>query len=135
MLAPFRGGDLDPHYLSYLDCFNRKQFFEAHEVLEDLWLADRHGPNGAFYKGLIQLAGGFVHLQKRRPGPALALLRLARQNLSPYAPVHERLNLLQTFQAIDDWQQKLLAAPEAALADVHHSTPALKLNGANRTNA
>ena len=69
----FQGQDLDAHYLGYFACFNRQLFFEAHEVLEQIWLPQRHGPNGAFYKGLIQLAGAFVHLQKNRSGPAAAL--------------------------------------------------------------
>ena len=64
MVAQHHGRKLDPHYLGYFDCFNRRQFYEAHEVLENLWLNDKHGPNGPFYKGLIQLAGAFVHLQR-----------------------------------------------------------------------
>ena len=70
-----QGHDLNAHYLGYFVCFNRGLFYEAHEVLEELWLADRHGPNGSFYKGLIQLAGAFVHLQKGRGGPAAALFK------------------------------------------------------------
>ena len=59
-----QGQVLDAHYLGYFACFNRGWFYEAHDVLEELWLANRTGPNYAFYKGLIQLAGAFVHLQK-----------------------------------------------------------------------
>src|SRR4029079_18573679 len=83
---------VDAHYLGYFECFNRQLFFEAHEVLEELWLADRHGANGNFYKGLIQLAGAFVHLQKERPGPATALFKLAQANLQQYPAVHEQLD-------------------------------------------
>jgi predicted metal-dependent hydrolase len=45
------GQELDAHYAGYFDCFNRQLFYEAHEVLEELWLKDKYGPNGAFYKG------------------------------------------------------------------------------------
>src|ERR1035441_10730308 len=83
----------DPGYLSYFECFNRQRFFEAHEVLEALWLPQRQGPNGLFYKGLIQLAGAFVHWQKNRPGPAEALLGLARANLRKYPAIHQGLNV------------------------------------------
>jgi hypothetical protein len=93
LIGNCRKDGIDPHYLGYFECFNRGQFFEAHEVLEELWLADRHGPNGAFYKGLIQLAGAFVHLQKDRPRPAAALFKLARANLEKYPSTHERLDL------------------------------------------
>ena len=48
MIESFRGQDLDAHYVGYFDCFNRQLFYEAHDVLEDLWLPDRHGSNGNF---------------------------------------------------------------------------------------
>jgi predicted metal-dependent hydrolase len=91
LVEPFAGRDFDAHYLSYFDCFNRQLFFEAHEVLEALWLPQRHGPDGNFYKGLIQLAGAFVHLQKERPGPAVALFKLAEKNLAAYPEHHHGL--------------------------------------------
>ena len=60
MIESLQGRELDARYLGYFECFNRQLFYEAHDVLEDLWLPDRSGPNGNFYKGLIQLAGAFV---------------------------------------------------------------------------
>ena len=72
-----RGGD--PRYLEFFDCFNRQLFYEAHDKLEPLWLTMRQSADGDFFKGLIQLAGAFVHVQKGRPQPARALLRRARQ--------------------------------------------------------
>lgn len=102
-IAAFQGGGLDAHYLGYFDCFNQQQFYEAHDVLEELWLADRHGPNGNFYKGLIQLAGAFVHLQKDRLRPAAALFKLARANLSQYPPVQEQLDLTMVLTLIEQW--------------------------------
>jgi len=103
----FAGGDLDPHYAGYFDCFNRQQFYEAHDVLEELWLQDRKGATGDFYKGLIQLAGAFVHLQKHRPQPAIALLNLAETNLSRYAPRCERLDVTQTCELIANWRTRI----------------------------
>lgn len=108
-IASFVGRDLDAHYLGYFDCFNRQLFYEAHDVLEELWLADRRGPNGAFYKGLIQLAGAFVHLQKQRLRPAAALFQLARANLEKYPGRHERLEVDRVVALIDSWQAELRA--------------------------
>src|SRR5216117_3678649 len=93
LIASCEGRELDAHYLGYFACFNRGLFYEAHDVLEELWLADRKGPNGAFYKGLIQLAGAFVHLQKGRLRPAAALFKLAHANLQRYPDGHERLDV------------------------------------------
>jgi predicted metal-dependent hydrolase len=104
-----RGQALPAHYLGYFECFHRQWFYEAHDVLEELWLADRRGPNSAFYKGLIQLAGAFVHLQKGRLKPAAALLRLARSNLEPYPARHEQLDVAQTLVLVEEWLAKLEA--------------------------
>jgi predicted metal-dependent hydrolase len=110
MIESFRGHELDAHYLGYFDCFNRQLFYEAHDVLEDLWLADKHGANGNFYKGLIQLAGAFVHLQKNRLRPAAALFKLARTNLEKYPRKHEHLNLKIVGDLIAKWLTGLEAA-------------------------
>ncbi|MCL4788212.1 MAG: DUF309 domain-containing protein [Verrucomicrobia bacterium] len=138
-IASFQGQALDAHYLGFFDGFNRQQFYEAHDVLEELWLADRHGSNGAFYKGLIQLAGAFVHLQKARLRPAAALFKLARGNLEKYPEVHERLAVGRVVQLIKEWEAELEAgafavnplrpdrAPQLALQEVEAKTR--KMNG------
>jgi len=108
-IRAFAGGDLDPHYAGYFDCFNRQLFYEAHDVLEELWLQDRKGPSGDFYKGLIQLAGAFVHVQKNRPQPALALLDLAATNLAKYSPLHVQLSIAEALQLIDAWRARIRA--------------------------
>src|SRR5882757_6923511 len=93
------GTAFDPCYLGYFACFNSQEYYEAHDVLEHLWLQGRDDGNYAFYKGLIQLAGAFVHLKKQRarPGhpkdgrrlhPAVRLFALAEKNLTPYGPAH-----------------------------------------------
>ncbi|MBI5802880.1 MAG: DUF309 domain-containing protein [Verrucomicrobia bacterium] len=112
LIADLQGRDLPAHYLGYFACFNRGQFYEAHDVLEELWLADRHGPNGNFYKGLIQFAGAFVHLQKDclkypRLRPAAALFKLAAANLRQFPARHERLDLAVVQSVIADWLGRL----------------------------
>ena len=108
MVKSCAGQPLDARYLGYFDCFNRQLFYEAHEVLEDLWLLDRQGPDGNFYKGLIQLAGAFVHLQKDRLRPAAALFQLARVNLEKYPPRHAALDITAVLVLIETWQQRLV---------------------------
>src|SRR5262245_53686981 len=88
LIEKWHGQQHDARYLGYFDLFNQGLFYEAHDVLEELWLPARKTDNDLFYKGLIQLAGAFVHLQKDRPGPAAALLKLARANVGQYPPVH-----------------------------------------------
>ena len=122
-IEAFQGQALDAHYLGYFDCFNRQLYYEAHDVLEELWLADRRGPDGDFFKGLIQLAGAFVHIQKNRRGPAAALFRLARANLEKYPSRHRRLDVLASLTLIDHWTRRLDAAPEVRTLLANGSAP------------
>ena len=117
----------DPHYLGYFECFNRQRFFEAHEVLEALWLPQREGPNGSFYKGLIQLAGAFVHWQKNRPGPAAALFKLARANLQKYPATHEGLSVEHVLVMTDQWLSKVMACPSGTSLPALTGVPQLQL--------
>lgn len=97
------GVDLHPCYLGYFTCFNRGDYYEAHDVLEHLWLQDE-GTDEAFFRGLIQIAGAFVHLRKqylwpehhvdgRRLRPASRLFRLGMKNVQIYAPLHHHLDI------------------------------------------
>ncbi len=43
--------------------FNRREFFEAHETLEDVW-AEENGRLRTFYQGVIQIAVACCHLQR-----------------------------------------------------------------------
>ena len=103
----FAADGVDSRYAGYFALFNQQKFYEAHDILEDLWLPDRHGANGNFYKGLIQLAGAFVHLQKNRLRPSAALFKLAQANLSRYPELHECLNLVTVGELITDWRWRL----------------------------
>ncbi|HEX3800570.1 MAG TPA: non-canonical purine NTP pyrophosphatase [Verrucomicrobiae bacterium] len=107
LIESCRGQDLNAHYLGYFACFNEGLFYEAHDVLEELWLADRQGPNYAFHKGLIQLAGAFVHLQKNRLRPSSALFKLAQTNLKKYPAHHEHLDVERVLDVIEEWMREL----------------------------
>jgi len=107
LAAQFSAEGVDARYAGYFVLFNRQEFYEAHDVLEDLWLPDRHGANGNFYKGLIQLAGAFVHLQKNRLRPSAALFKLARTNLEKYPARHAHLDVAGVLGLIADWLGRL----------------------------
>lgn len=112
-IAGFSGRGWDPHYLGYFDCFNRQEFYEAHDVLEELWLTGgKTAGNYSFHKGLIQLAGAFVHLQKDRLGPAVALFNLADANLRKYPTSHDGIDLAEVLALIVDWRGRVNEHPE-----------------------
>jgi predicted metal-dependent hydrolase len=117
IITQFQGQTLDAHYLAFFECFNRGLYFEAHEVLETIWLPQRGLPNGLFYKGLIQLAGAFVHLQKQRLGPAAALFKLTQKNLSQYPTSHEQLDLQALLARIEQWLRRVNGASNPLALD------------------
>jgi predicted metal-dependent hydrolase len=81
------------HYVGFFRCFNAQLYYEAHDVLEEVWLPIRGQAQAKFYQGLIQMAGGFVHLQKERLGPAARLFALALANFESYPARHAGIDL------------------------------------------
>jgi hypothetical protein len=99
------------YYRAYFQLFNDQQYYEAHDVLEQLWLRAPE-PEIQFYKGLIQLAGAFAHLQKqfrrpthptdgRRLRPAWRLFKLAHKNLVTFCPTFHGFRVEQAIALSD----------------------------------
>jgi hypothetical protein len=65
-----------------IEHWNAEEFFECHEVLEELWL--RAGDERRFYQGLIQAAAGFYKVQLRSQGRGVSLLQTAIAKLRTY---------------------------------------------------
>src|SRR5271168_3296183 len=74
--------DYDPRYLAGILFFNDEDYFEAHEVWEDLW-AESHGDERRFYQGLIQAAVGLFHYGGGNLGGAVKLYRSSRDYMRP----------------------------------------------------
>ena len=72
----------DPRYLAGVLFFNAGDFFEAHEVWEDLW-AESHGDDRRFVQGLIQAAVGLFHFDSGNLGGAAKLYRSSRDYMAP----------------------------------------------------
>jgi hypothetical protein len=72
----------DPRYLAGIVLFNEGDFFEAHEVWEDLW-SEAHGNERRFYQGLIQAAVGLCHFGNGNLGGAAKLYRSSRDYMAP----------------------------------------------------
>ena len=109
-----------PYYRAFFRCWNEQQYYEAHDVLEQLWL-NAGSPEADFFKGLIQAAGAFVHLQKRfehpshpkhgrRLRPAVRLARLAQKNLESFAPWHQGLDVGALRQLLSRYANEIVAS-------------------------
>jgi hypothetical protein len=109
-----------PYYRAFFRCWNEQRYYEAHDVLEQLWLNTKSA-DADFFKGLIQAAGAFVHLQKhfeypshakhgRRLPPAVRLFQLAEKNLASFAPFHHALDVAALCQLLSRYGEEIVAS-------------------------
>ena len=90
-------------YKRGIELFNQEEFYEAHEVLEDVWRPET-GPHKLFLQGLIQVAVALHHHSTGNVVGARSLLRRAARNLSGYPATYFDLNLGLFRLALADWQ-------------------------------
>lgn len=129
LLTEFSGDAVDPgqtnvtshpFYRAFFRCWNEQRYYEAHDVLEQLWLKTK-SPDADYFKGLIQAAGAFVHLQKRyqhpshakhsrRLSPAVRLFGLAQSNLSRFRPYHHGLDVSALCQLLHAYADQIVAS-------------------------
>jgi predicted metal-dependent hydrolase len=102
--------------------FNSRHFFEAHEVLEEIW---RAAPQGEmkFWQGLIQTAVAFHHRSIGNTIGAQSLLNRAIRNLSPYPDIYGGIQLRALKVSLEKWQE------EISKNDVDFLLPTIRLNG------
>jgi hypothetical protein len=70
-----------------ISLFNGVRYWHAHEAWEELWRAARDEERD-FYQGLIQVAAGLLHLQRRNLRGARNKLREGIARLRGYVPSH-----------------------------------------------
>lgn len=75
--------------------FDSGQYFAAHEAWETCWKQSRRGPDEEGFKGLAQLAAGYVHHQRGNPAGTRALLQRAIRRLGGYVPDWQDLDLVR----------------------------------------
>jgi hypothetical protein len=82
----------DTRYEAGVALFNRGEFFEAHEVWEELWM-DCPAAERRFVQALIQAAVAAYHFQRDNYAGAARLFRSGRRYMEPYRPVHRGLDV------------------------------------------
>jgi predicted metal-dependent hydrolase len=89
-------------FQSGLAHFNAREFFEAHEAWEELWLRES-GPEKAFLQGLIQLAAAFHHYGRGNPRGAQSLLTAGIAKLDQFPRDHRGLQLAELRTESRQW--------------------------------
>jgi len=84
-------------YLHGLDLYNRGQFFECHEALEEIW-REAAGPERLFLQSLIHFAVAFHHHGRQNPMGALLQLGKGLRKLAGYLPEYGGLDTWRLYQ-------------------------------------
>ena len=101
----------DERYLKGIEYFNEFEFFEAHEVWEDLW-QDFHGQGRTFYQGLIQVAVCLHHFVNGNIRGARKLYNSSTKYLSEYGDLYEGLDLVKFIGDLTTCCQEILDSTE-----------------------
>lgn len=102
-------------YLAGVLLFNEQDFFEAHEVWEDLW-AESHGDTRRFYQGLIQAAVGLCHFANGNLRGALKLYRTSQSYMEGLPSPFQNMDLTQFWREMTSCFAPLMAWKEGEQA-------------------
>lgn len=129
--------DYDPLYLEGIKHFNICDFYEAHEVWEELW-TEYQGDSRRFYQGLIQVAVCLHHFGNGNTRGARKLYHSSRKYLETYAPVHMGLKLEPFLNQLEICCRGILESDEEFpsleivpddIPEIHLDPPALESSG------
>jgi hypothetical protein len=84
---PLEPGEADRLFREGVALFNGVRYWHAHEAWETVWRAAAD-EDREFYQGLIQVAAGLLHLQRRNRRGATNKLTEGIEKLRRYQPAH-----------------------------------------------
>ena len=112
---------MDERFWKGIRQFNERDFFLAHETLEDLWHEYRE-TDRVFLQALIQLAAGLYHLDAENWKGARSQITKGLEKLDRFQPSHQRIDvrtlsagLQSCLVAADRIQQGLMQSFDVSL--------------------
>lgn len=89
-------------YRAGLEAFNSSQFFEAHELWEDVW-RDTPGPDKRYLQGLIQVAAAYHHYSRANLRGTKKLLQEGLLKLEDFPKTHGGFEIEPLRAAVREW--------------------------------
>ncbi|MGH9670443.1 MAG: DUF309 domain-containing protein [Terriglobales bacterium] len=106
--------------------FNQGHFFDAHEVLEDVWRPAR-GRRRRFLQALIQVAVALHHHSRGNLVGARSLLARGGNTLARYPSVYAGLEVAEFSASVEAWRATLAEErPVPPLPRLKFAKPVLK---------
>jgi hypothetical protein len=120
----------DYRYLGGILFFNMRDFFEAHEVWESLWLDMAGGPERRFIQGLIQAAVALYHFGNGNFRGARKLYQSSRAYMEQCGSPHLGLDTARLWIAMERCFRPILEQeePDRAIRPDESLIPTIELD-------
>ena len=96
----------DEKFQCGISYFNAGEFFEAHEVWEEIWLEETE-PEKTFLQGIIQIAAAFHHYCRENTDGTETLLAAGIVKLSRFPANHRGLAIDELRSAAKQWARNI----------------------------
>jgi predicted metal-dependent hydrolase len=113
-------GALPELALRGIEEFNRGEFFEAHEYLEDAW-REETGRLRYLYQGILQVGVGFYHRENGNWKGATSLLRGGIERLKEFEPEAGGLDVSRLILESERCLKELESLGRGRVSEFDHS--------------
>jgi predicted metal-dependent hydrolase len=100
--------------------FNRGEYYECHETLEEIW-REEQGEIRNLYKGILQVGVAIFHAKRSNLSGAMRLVASGMDLLRPFAPECMRVDvahLLQSAELFRENLERLASDPDTVLSAI-----------------
>ena len=93
-------------FMKGVECFNNKEFYDAHEFWEDLW-SDYPLKDALFIQGLIQVSVAFFHITNLNLTGSRSLFNKSIPKLKKFPFNHRNFNVHDFIDSIEKSRNKV----------------------------
>jgi predicted metal-dependent hydrolase len=117
-------------YYDGISLFNEHEFFDAHEVWEDIWHM-AFGTKFEFYQGMIQCAVALEHYRRSNPRGVVSLFASYNRHFKDVPPIFMGLNVQEFLGQMKQTLSPVLEAnplpAKGEIALLHANVPVIRL--------
>jgi len=118
---------METELLRGIQQFNRREFYECHETLEALWLAEKSEVR-QLYQGVLQVGVAFHHLLRGNYVGAVRLLDRGLNRLRAFGPACRGVDVAGLMEAASRCREQLVALGPNRIGEFDRSLiPVLRL--------
>jgi len=100
------GEETPSKLLKSVEQFNRGEYYECHETLEEMWMSER-GRIRDFYKGILQIGVALYHAKRSNLKGAMRLVCSGMDLLNSFAPACMGIDVAHLLQSAALFREEL----------------------------